>query len=68
MRLQLLKFALSSCYVEERIVNTKVLSRAIKLPKTYTTTYSHGAKHNLRHEVHNQHFQSKHLPILIEMT
>ena len=39
-----------------------------KLPKTYSTTYSHGGKQNLRHGAHIQHFQSKHLPILMEMT
>ena len=36
-----------------------------KLPKTYLTTYSHGAKHILRYGAHIHHFQSKHLPIYL---
>ena len=39
-----------------------------KLPETCLTTYSHGAKHISRHGAHIQHFQSKYLPILMEMT
>ena len=29
------------------------------LPQTYSTTYSHGTKHNLRHGAHIQHLPIK---------